>query len=109
MACGRPEEQTMKRDAVWMLILSSALWPAGSSAQTKSPEMQRVEEITGLSGTFIEAENVFKVTSPRADVKVAVDGWAMPPFMGLTSWAAFQAARSGKAMSWVISSSSRTR
>src|SRR5207247_4590917 len=26
---------------------------------------------------------------PRADVKVAVDGWAMPPFMGLGTWAAF--------------------
>ena len=34
-------------------------------------------------------ENVFKVTSPRTDVKITVDGWTMPPFMGLGSWAAF--------------------
>lgn len=31
-----------------------------------------------------------KVSFPRNDVKVDVDGWAkLPPFMGLTSWAAF--------------------
>jgi hypothetical protein len=33
---------------------------------------------------------VFKVSIPRADVKVSVDGTPMPPFMGLTSWAAFK-------------------
>ena len=38
------------------------------------------------------------MTSPRADIKVAVDGWTMPPFMGLTSWAAFQAGQAGKSM-----------
>ncbi len=35
------------------------------------------------------AEGVVKVSFPRDDVKVEVDGWAMPPFMGLTSWAGF--------------------
>src|SRR5205823_10071981 len=27
---------------------------------------------------------------PRGDVKVAVTGWEMPPFMGLGTWAAFE-------------------
>jgi hypothetical protein len=58
----------------------------------------RIEEITGLKGTLIEAEAVFKVTSARADVKISVDGWTMPPFMGLTSWASFHVGPSGKAM-----------
>src|SRR4051812_39827813 len=35
------------------------------------------------------ADGVIKVSFPREDVKVEVDKWAMPPFMGLTSWAAF--------------------
>lgn len=34
-------------------------------------------------------DTVVKVSFPRADVPVQVDGWTMPPFMGLTSWAAF--------------------
>lgn len=50
-----------------------------------------IETITGLKGTRIEAEGVFKVASPRKDVPVTVDGWKLPPFMGLTSWAAFKA------------------
>jgi len=50
----------------------------------------RIEAITGLKGAMNEAEGVFKVTSPRNDVKVNVDERSMPPFMGLTSWAAFQ-------------------
>src|SRR3989442_999599 len=48
-----------------------------------------IEQISGLKGAWNEAEGVFKVSSPRHDLKVSVDGWTMPPFMGLTSWAAF--------------------
>ena len=48
-----------------------------------------VERITGFKGSWNEKESVFKITSPRTDVKISVDGWQMPPFMGLASWAAF--------------------
>src|SRR2546422_10742912 len=49
----------------------------------------RIDELTGLKGKMNEKEGVYKVTFPRNDVKVAVDGWTMPPFMGLGTWAAF--------------------
>ena len=49
----------------------------------------KIDQITGLKGKLNEKEAVYKVTSPRSDVKVAVDGWTMPPFMGLGTWAAF--------------------
>jgi hypothetical protein len=49
-----------------------------------------IQRLTGLSGKLNAEEGVFKVTSPRNDVKVSVDQWQMPPFMGLTSWAAFK-------------------
>ncbi len=49
----------------------------------------KIDTLTGLKGTWNEAEKVHKVTQPRNDLPVAVDGWTMPPFMGLTSWAAF--------------------
>ena len=32
----------------------------------------KIETATGLKGTFNEAEGVFKVTQPRADVKITV-------------------------------------
>src|SRR5215210_9042502 len=58
----------------------------------------QIEQVTGLKGTMNDAEGVFKVTAPRADVKVSVDGWQMPPFMGLTSWAAFTEGKKAPAM-----------
>src|SRR5207253_5028848 len=48
-----------------------------------------IDEITGLKGKMNEKEGAYKVTFPRSDVKVIVDGWTMPPFMGLGTWAAF--------------------
>src|SRR5438132_6577245 len=50
----------------------------------------KIEQITGLKGKFNEKERVFKITSARDDVKVIVDGWTMPSFMGLGTWAAFE-------------------
>jgi hypothetical protein len=48
-----------------------------------------IEAASGLKGTYNKAENVFKVSKPREDVKLNVDRWSFPPFMGITSWAAF--------------------
>src|SRR5467141_1855180 len=49
----------------------------------------RIDELTGLKGKMNEKEGVYKVTFPRGDVKVVVDGWTMPPFMGLGTWVSF--------------------
>jgi len=61
-------------------------------------DTNRIEQLTGLKGTMNKEEGVFKVSAPRNDVKIAVDGWTMPPFMGLTSWAAFMPGVKGEAM-----------
>jgi hypothetical protein len=58
----------------------------------------KIESATGLKGVFNEAEGVFKVSAPRTDVKINVDGWQMPPFMGLTSWAGFIPGKQAEAM-----------
>jgi hypothetical protein len=55
----------------------------------------KIDQITGLKGKLNEKENVYKVTWPRGDVKVAVDGWTMPAFMGLGTWAAFTETKDG--------------
>ena len=49
----------------------------------------RIDELTGLKGNMNEKEGVYRISFPRSDVKVAVDGWQMPTFMGLGTWAAF--------------------
>ena len=60
-----------------------------------SLDTARIDQLTGLKGKFNEKEGVYKVTFPRDDVKVIVDGWAMPPFMGLGTWAAFTPTKDG--------------
>jgi hypothetical protein len=61
-------------------------------------DTNRIEQITGLKGAWTAAEGVFKVTAPRADAKISVDGWTMPPFMGLTTWAGFIDGKKAEAM-----------
>src|ERR1043166_1607278 len=55
----------------------------------------RIDQATGLKGKYNEKEGVYKVSFPRNDVKVVVDGWTMPPFMGLGTWAAFTSTKNG--------------
>src|SRR5438552_1749162 len=69
------------------LILSLLLAPVVAFAVL---DTAKIESTTGLKGSLNSDEGVFKVTPPRNDIKVSVDGWQMPPFMGLTSWAAFK-------------------
>jgi hypothetical protein len=60
-----------------------------TAALATALDTAKIDQITGLKGKLNEKENAYKVTWPRGDVKVTVDGWSMPPFMGLGTWAAF--------------------
>ena len=66
-----------------------------SSALAADLDTARIDQLTGLKGKFNQKEGVYKVTFPRSDVKVVVDGWTMPPFMGLGTWAAFTPIKDG--------------
>lgn len=89
----------MKKQAISIVLLCSFFGLPGSpSAHAASLDTNRIEQITGRKGAWTPAESVFKITSPRADVKIAVDEWRKPPFMGLTSWAAFTPGKEKEAM-----------
>jgi hypothetical protein len=66
-----------------------------SSALAADLDTARIDELTGLKGKMNEKEGVYKITLPRNDVKIVVDGWTMPPFMGLGTWAAFTSTQNG--------------
>jgi hypothetical protein len=76
-----------------MNLRSIPLYVIAFVAVTAAPAAElnyaRVDELTGLKGKLNEKEGVYRVTFPRADVAVTVDGWKMPAFMGLGTWAAF--------------------
>jgi hypothetical protein len=73
-----------------LVVLASGIAPALDQA--------KINEMTGLTGTYNEDEKVFKVTVPRGDLGISVDGWKMPAFMGLTTWAAFTGGKEKEAM-----------
>ncbi len=85
----------MGKTAFILIALLSA--GAALGGESKLPT-ELIEKLTGLKGKLNEKENVYKVTSPRTDVPTVVDQWTMPPFMGLTSWAAFTPAKMGAVM-----------
>ena len=77
-----------------LALLASVIVPPAEAADLPL-DTAEIESITGLTGTMNKAENVFKVSRPRTDVKLNVDRLAMLPFMGITSWAAFTPAHGG--------------
>ena len=63
-------------------LVTSVLSLAAQAADGAQLDTAAIESITGLTGTLNKAENAFKVSKPRTDVKPNVDRWALPPFMG---------------------------
>src|SRR5712692_5981287 len=77
------------------LFILAAIFAATGTSGLAALDTAKIDSITGLKGKLNEKEGVYKVTFPRDDVKVVVDGWTMPPFMGLGTWAAFTETKSG--------------
>ncbi len=77
------------------LALAVALTAMGRATEL---DTAKIDQITGIKGAMNQQEGVYKVSVPRKDVPVTVDGWKMPPFMGLTSWAAFEPGQKQEAM-----------
>ena len=83
---------------IQLLVALAVMATLPLTARAAELDTNRIEQITHLKGKWNAEEAVFKVSQPRIDVKVSVDQWQMPPFMGLTSWAAFKAGMKEDAM-----------
>lgn len=83
-----------------LLILLSIAY--SGQAQHSTPkttialDINAIKEVLAIKGT--EKDGEYKVTVPQNDLNVVVDGFKIIPPMGLGSWAAFTAAKSGGAM-----------
>src|SRR5262249_11764912 len=80
------------------ILLVCALCCANINFSSAAIDGAKIDQITGRKGKLNGKEGVYKVAWPRSDVKVAVDGWTMPPFMGLGTWAAFTQGSNTEAM-----------
>ncbi|MBI3408514.1 MAG: DUF1259 domain-containing protein [Planctomycetes bacterium] len=83
---------TIRSSWIWLCLALPAMG-AISEAQRA-----RIDQLTGAKGAYTADEDVYRVAFPRTDVKLAVEGRAMHPFLGLTSWAAFTPDAHGGAM-----------
>src|SRR5437762_8636497 len=77
------------------LFILATILAATSLSALAALDTAKIDNLTGLKGKLNEKEGVYKVTFPRDDVKIVVDGWTMPPFMGLGTWAAFTETKNG--------------
>jgi hypothetical protein len=62
---------------------------SGVAAAAPALDGAQIEQLTGAKGKLDEKEGVFKVSVPRADLRVVAGGVHLTPPMGLTTWAAF--------------------
>ena len=67
---------------------------ATTTAASTPLDTHAIEEAIGLTGATM-ADGVFRITKPRGDLKVALDGFPITPRMGLAGWVAFRAHASG--------------
>jgi Domain of Unknown Function (DUF1259) len=92
----KPIHQTRKEITnmrIHLLIIPFCL--ASIAVVSTALDTAKIDQTTRLKGKLNEKEGVYKVTFPRNDVKVVVDGWTMPAFMGLGTWAAFIPTKDG--------------
>jgi hypothetical protein len=78
----------LRSSCIALVLLATVVTPAAHAADPPL-DTAVIESITGITGTMNMAENVFKISKPRTDIKPNVDRWTLPPFMGITSYAAF--------------------
>ena len=68
---------------------------APPSTAPKSPPLDQSAVANATGGKPELSEGALKVSFPRTDVPVEVDGARLAPFLGLTSWAAFVPGKPG--------------
>jgi rhodanese-related sulfurtransferase len=88
----------MKAISIPLPAACAILFVESLAAPAAALDTNRIEQVTELKGTWNAVERVFKISAPRNNVAVKVDEWTMPPFMGLTTWAAFMAGTKTDAM-----------
>ena len=82
----------MKTKILFLLVVT-ILNASGAGLDTA-----QIDQLTGLKGKLNEKEGAYKISFPREDITVLVDGWKIPAFMGLSTWAAFTKATHSEAM-----------
>lgn len=63
---------------------------AFNSGDPASLDVKAIEKSIGKKGQFGKDNSVFKITVPRDDLNIVINGMKITPNMGLTSWVTFK-------------------
>jgi Domain of Unknown Function (DUF1259) len=75
--------------------ISASLLPNITHAEITEKTRASIDQITGTKGAYTAEEDVHRVSFPRSDLKVTIEGRPAHPFMGFGSWAAFTPGHGG--------------
>lgn len=73
---------------VFFFVFVAALTSVAQKANNKSAEWQAVEQAIGRAGQ-VQSDGAYKVSFPRSDLKVTVEGVELKPALALGGWVAF--------------------
>jgi hypothetical protein len=76
-------------------ILTLFAIAAAGHAELTEKTRASIDQITETKGAYTAEEDVHRVSFPRSDLKVTIEGRAAHPFMGFGSWAAFTPGHAG--------------
>lgn len=77
------------------LFVSAVLVAPSLFAALSDSTRASIDQITGAKGVYTAEEDVHRVSFPRSDLKITIEGRPASPFMGFGSWAAFTPAQGG--------------
>lgn len=86
-----------RRFGVLFVLVVFLAVPRVAVAEKAVQRWQRVAEILGKEG-ILSSDGVYKITFPRTDLHVTLDGVPLAVGMGLASWAAFTRTPDGKVL-----------
>jgi hypothetical protein len=87
----------MRRAVVLLFSLLILLTVAAKKPDAARTDWKDVEQAMGRAGSLLPGD-VYKISFPRSDLAVTLDGVAIRPALALGSWTAFKEVGGGKAM-----------
>jgi hypothetical protein len=76
-------------------VIAAALLVSTAQAEISEKMRASIDQLTGAKGVYTAEEDVHRVSFPRSDLKVTIEGRPAHPFMGFGSWAAFTPGHGG--------------
>src|SRR5215472_6888478 len=72
--------------------LLAVVFSVPAVGEVPEQERDRIDDVTGGKGTYVDDDGVYKVIFPREAATFVRDGQTLSPNLGLNSWVAFKSA-----------------